>query len=236
MFGDLIREVVDFRQDLYRNIKGIRRSQALFDDLSSDPEDQAAATAVEMQDAPPSSAPLITRAFDYGTVVTYPFLPQNWQATRFSDGLQYGVWYGCLDLETTVYETVHHWRRFLLDSFAAEDRDIRGERRVVLAFANAILVNLVGRESAWPDLVHRTDYRFTQSVGAYLHAQSQNGLLARSARRACGTSAAILRPQVLSNMRDFCYLSYTTNPTMDAVRVERDAGRPWLTLRPSELA
>ena len=24
---------------------------------------------------------MITRPFDYGTVITYPFLPQNWQAT-----------------------------------------------------------------------------------------------------------------------------------------------------------
>ena len=44
----------------------------------------------------------------------------HWQATRFSDGSLYGVWYGSLDIETTVYETAWHWYQFVLDSFAGE--------------------------------------------------------------------------------------------------------------------
>ena len=75
-------------------------------------------------------APLITRPFDYGAVITYPFVPQNWHATRYSDGMRYGVWYGALELETTVRETVYHWHRFLTDSFPL-DREIVGERRVL---------------------------------------------------------------------------------------------------------
>ena len=43
MYADLLKDVVDFHDDLVRNIKGIRASQHLFDDLSDDPEEQALA-------------------------------------------------------------------------------------------------------------------------------------------------------------------------------------------------
>ena len=62
----------------------------------------ARAAAAESADRIPSEAPLITRAFDYGTLVSFPFVNVNGQGTRFSDGLDYGAWYGSLALETTV--------------------------------------------------------------------------------------------------------------------------------------
>lgn len=147
MFGELIGAVVDYHGDLVRNIAGIRVAQALFDDLSGDEADQAVAVAAESAGRIPSTAPLITRPFDYGAVITYPFVPQNWHATRFSDGLRYGVWYGSLALETTVYETVYHWHRFVTDSFPSEKRPIRGERRVLDVRCDAILVDLRRRGS-----------------------------------------------------------------------------------------
>lgn len=233
-YAALIREVADFHGDLVRNIKGIRVSQDLFDDLSADPADRAAAVAAESAGRLPTAAPMITRPFDYGTVLTYPFLPQNWQATRFSDGLAYGVWYGSLELETTVHETAYHWHRFVMDSFAAEDREIVGERRVLDVRCDAILLDLRGKEAKVPRLVDRRDYGYTQALGRYLKAQSQNGLLVRSAR-AAGDNAALLRPEVLSRVRERCFLTYRMNPTVDEITVERAAGRAWLKLRPSAL-
>ncbi|MCA3070301.1 MAG: hypothetical protein ING90_05205 [Rhodocyclaceae bacterium] len=35
-----------------------------------------------------------------------------------------------MELETTVYETAWHWYRFVMDSFACEQRTIVTERRV----------------------------------------------------------------------------------------------------------
>jgi hypothetical protein len=131
MVERLVREVVDFDADLVRNIKGIRVSQSLFDDLSTDPADQAVAIAAEGIERIASEAPLITRPFDYGAVITYPFVPHNWHATRWSDGLSYGVWYGSLELETTVYESVFHWHRFVMDAFPDIKKEVIGERRVL---------------------------------------------------------------------------------------------------------
>ena len=235
MYADLIKDVVDYHGDLVRNIKTIRESQALFDDLSGDPDEQAVAIAAEAAGRVPSDAPLITRPFDYGTVITYPFVNFNGQATRYSDGLAYGVWYGALEIETTVYETAYHWHRFVMDSFANEDRVIRGERRVFNARCDAILVDFRGKERRERRLVERRDYGFTQQLGRYLKEQATNGLLARSARCA-GIIAALFRPDVLSGVRDVCRLTYFMNPREDRVRVERTRGRTWLTISPSRLS
>ncbi|MCC6531760.1 MAG: RES family NAD+ phosphorylase [Burkholderiales bacterium] len=234
MFTELLRDAVDFHADLVRNIKGIRLAQNLFDDLSQDPLDQRTAMAAEAAGFIESSAPLVTRPFDYGAVVTYPFVSFNGQATRFSDGLAYGIWYGSIELETTVYETVFHWHRFVMDSFAGEDREIQGERRVLDTRCDAILLDLRGKERRERRLVDRRDYSFTHALGRYLKAQSQNGVIVASAR--CrGTNAAVFRPQVLSNPRDRCFLTYRMNPTQDSVRVERQPKRLWLSIKPSTL-
>jgi len=234
MFEDLIRTVADHHGDLVRNIKGIRVAQALFDDLSDHPADQAVAIAAEMSTRLPSAEPLVTRPFDYGSVITYPFVPYNWHATRFSDGLSYGVWYGALELETTVHESVYHWHRFVMDSFAAENRVIRGERRVFDTRCDAILIDLRGKDRRERRLTDRRDYGYTQQLGRYLREQGQNGLLVKSAR--CeGINATILRPEALSRPRDRCYLTYTMNPRKDRVTVERTPGRRWFAVTPSEL-
>ncbi|MBI3370786.1 MAG: RES family NAD+ phosphorylase [Betaproteobacteria bacterium] len=234
MYADLLAEVVDFHGDLVRNIKGIRDSQNLFDDLSQDPEDLAVAVVAESAERVPSDAPLITRPFDYGAVINYPFVNFNGQGTRFSDGLAYGVWYGSLELETTVYETAHHWHEFVADSFSREDREIVGERRILRVRCDAILIDLRGKERREKRLLDRHDYRYTQQLGRYLKEQNQNGLLVRSAR--CrGTNADLFAARVLSRVRDLCFLTYRMNPTQDLVRVERTPGRKWLEIRPSSL-
>ncbi len=233
-YTDLLTHIVDHHDDLVRNIKGIRRSQDLFDDLSDRPDDWSVAIAAEAAAYIPSDTPLITRPFDYGSVVTYPFVNLNAQGTRFSDGLDYGVWYGSFDIETTVYETVHHWQTFLLDSFPTLDREIIGERRILRTRCDALLIDLRGKEAKEKRLIERGDYRYTQQLGRYLKGQHQNGLLARSAR-CSGTNAAILTADVLSNVRDQTFLTYRSNPTRDAVRVERTPGRKWMELRPSSL-
>jgi hypothetical protein len=229
----LIREVAAFAGDLVRNIKGVRVSQDLFDDLGAEAAERDVAIAAESATRMPSAAPLITRPFDYGAVITYPFVPHNWQATRYSDGLAYGVWYGALELETTVYETVFHWHRFVMDSFAGLDRSVAGERRVFQVRCDALLIDL--RSAREPRLTDRRDYGFTWQGGRYLWERSQSGLLAPSAR-SDGTSAAILRPEVLSDARDLCFLTYRMNPAVDRVSVERAPGSTWLELRPSALA
>ena len=234
MLAELGTKQVPFADDLIRNIPGIRVSQALFDDLAQGAADEEVAIAAEALGRIPRPAPAITRPFDYGTVIAYSFDTANWQATRFSDGQRFGVWYGSLELETTIYETVFHAHRFIADSYPDLDRDVVRERRVFDVRCDALLVDLRGRDTTHPDLVSRTSYSFTQALGRYLHEQGQNGLLVKSAR--CeGINAAVFNPQRLSNVRDKLFLTYRINPARDRAVVERDVGSPWLKIAPSTL-
>lgn len=234
MQADLLGANVDFHDDLIRNIPGIRQSQNLFDDLSPDPTDWDIAISAEGAERIPTAAALISRPFDYGTVISYSFDSGNWQATRYSDGRTYGVWYGSLDVETTVHETAWHWYRFVLDSFAGEDREIVTERRVFDVRCDALLIDLRGKHAGYPDLVNRTSYSFTQQIGRYVYEQGLNGLLAQSAR--CdGTNAAIFKQERLSNVRDRTFLTYRLNAVRDVFVVERTPGKKWFRLTPGSL-
>ena len=234
MQDDLLAANVDFHDDLVRNIPTIRESQPLFDDLSSDPADWDVAIAAEGAARIASDVPVITRPFDYGSVISYTFDAAHWQATRFSDATAYGVWYGSTRIETTVYETAWHWYRFVGDSFADLDRLVVTDRRVFDVRCDALLIDLRGREGAYPQLVSRTSYAFTQRIGRYVHAQDQNGLLVRSAR--CdGVNGCVFKPERLSNVRHRAYLTYRLQPARDTFVAERSRGRRWLAFAPSSL-
>ena len=234
MEADLVSSNVDFHGDLVRNIPGVRQSRHLFDDLSADPVDWDVAIAAEAGARIPSHAPVITRPFDYGTVISYTFDASHWQATRFSDGSDYGVWYGSTAVDTTVFETAWHWYRFVVDSFPGEDREIVTERRLFNVRCDALLVDLRGKEASHPAITSRRSYAFTQRLGRYLHEQDQNGLLVHSAR-AEGTNACVFKPQRLSNVRHRAYLTYRLNPVRDTFVAERTPGRKWLAFAPSAL-
>ena len=158
----------------------------------------------------------------------------HWQSTRFSDGTRYGVWYGALEIETTVYETAHHWRRFLLDSYGELDRAVVTDRRVCDVHCDALLIDLRGKHAEFPDLVRRDSYAFTHQVGRIVHEQDLSGLLVKSAR--CeGINAGIFRPERLSNVREKVFLTYKVNVVRDTFIAERARGRTWLSFAPSKL-
>ena len=144
------------------------------------------------------------------------------------------MWYSSLDVETTVHETAWHWYRFVTDSYPAEDREIVTERRVFDVRCDALLIDLRGKKTAYPDLVSRESYAFTQQVGRYAYEQGLNGLLAPSAR--CdGVNAAIFKQERLSNVRDRTFLTYRLNAARDTFVAERTPGRKWIRLAPSSL-
>lgn len=231
---ELFSANIDFHGDLVRNIPGLRRSAHLFDDLSEDPSDWEVAIASEGTQRIPTAAAVITRPFDYATAIGYAFDAAHWQATRFSDATRYGVWYGSLDVETTVYETAWHWYRFVRDSFGDEAREIVTERRLFDVRCDALLIDLRGKAKRYPELVSRTSYRFTHEVGRYVHEQELNGLLTRSAR--CdGINAAVFKPERLSRVRHRSYLTYRLDLARDTLSAERTAGRKWLRFSPAGL-
>ncbi|MEJ7137342.1 RES family NAD+ phosphorylase [Amphibiibacter pelophylacis] len=224
----------DLDQDLARNIVSLRESQDLFDDLSDSPADWRIAQQAEHQARPRSHVspqPVIHRPFEEAAwmgAVQWPF--DHPGASRFSDG-QFGVWYGSDTVETTIYETVHHWANGFLADAGLQQHSVQAERKVYLVRCTALLADL--RRTAEPGLgiLDRRDYSLSQALGARLHREGHPGLLVRSARRSAawnsGWNAAILHPDRLSDPRVACFLSYQLDGGRVTVTRGRDSA-PWV--------
>lgn len=222
----------DFHDDAFRNIITIRETQDLYDDLSEDPKDWDAAIAAEMAVKPPyTQPPIIGRPFEeaiHHNAIEFPF--KNWMESRYSDG-RFGVWYGAATIETTVHETVHHWRRMLetAEEFLHHDTPIVGERRVFLVRCDSALLDFRARIADFPSLVAPNDYHFTQEVGRRVHHEGHPGILTRSAH--CeGEVFAIFRQEVLSNPRNYCDLTYRLDTGSGRVTVERQLGTTMMVI------
>lgn len=203
--------VKDFHEDIHRNIVSLRVSEDLFDDLSDNPDAWKAAIDLEIATKPhtyTSHQPVIARPFeeaDYNEAIEYPF--SHWSSSRYSNG-SYGVWYGADTLETSIYETVHHWRSNLL--MDANWQDVEGveiDRKVYLVRCDAALLDFREKIRTHSALIDAASYHLTHQVGARIHHDGHPGLVSRSAR--CeGDICAVFNQRVLSNPRHHCYLSY----------------------------
>ena len=221
-----------FADDLYRNIVSIRVSQDLSDDLGDDAIDSDLFNRFEMETKPRLPVPAVNRPFEagYGQAILFPFVHKPWFETRFSDGT-YPVWYGSMDLATTVHETVYHFRRRHIEEagFAHTRQPIIGERKVYRVACDALLVDLRPKLPEAPDLTNPDSYTFCHQVGRELQSRRHPGLLTRSAR--CpGDNAALFDPVYLTNPRDCCFLTYRYMPGTGVVEVERTPGEVWLSL------
>jgi len=222
--------LADTHSDLYRNIVSLRSQEDIYDDLSADPNDWQQAIAMELQTQPAtyiSKTPIIHRPFEeavWEEAIGFPF--REWSRSRYSDG-SFGVWYGSDTLETTIHETVHHWRNRLLADAGFNEAGIIIERRIHLVRCDAALIDLRDTVTQHPMLVSPNDYTVTQQVGGRLHKEGHPGLVTASARYA-GDVYAVFNPDVLSNPRSNCYLTYTT--TNEGVDVERTPGESLLSI------
>ncbi|MCG6937757.1 MAG: RES family NAD+ phosphorylase [Gammaproteobacteria bacterium] len=221
--------IADTHENLVRNIISLRKSEDLFDDLSDDPSEQEVAVRLEIDTKPPhytSEVPIINRPFEeaaFFEAIGFPFT--NWTESRFSNG-KFGIWYGADSIETTVYETVFHWRRFLADAdFETEGSIV--ERKIWKVRCDAALLDFRSLVREFQLLTDKTNYHFTQTVGDRLHHEGHPGLVSRSAR--CeGDIYGVLNRDVLSNQQNYCYLTYQI--IEERVTIERDPGITFLTI------
>lgn len=224
----LFTRAVEFKQDVFRNIVSLREQEDLFDDLADgDGALSAIASAAEARVKEHLPLGLIERGFHYSLAIGYPFETQPFMASRYGDGT-FGVWYASVDsLETSIWETACHMIRDEANIQGLLETVVR-ERAVYLVHCQGILLNLVGREKDYPQLI-ADDYSFTQSIGRRLAREGHPGLQAPSARCA-GKNVAVFNPGILSNPRNHLYLTYRFDPIHGTVTVERAPGEHLLTV------
>lgn len=226
--------LVGVNRSLYRNVVSLRISQDLFDDLSDDPSAQAAAISIELETKPRayrSSQPIIERPFEeaeFVSAILYPFEPGHWSESRFSRGA-FGVWYGSEDMDTTIYETVYHWRNGLLADAGWERlKGVSMERRVHRVSCSTHLINLTEQTERWPEL-RSNDYTFCQRLGSQASKEGQPGFWTPSAR--CnGDNAVLFTPDTLTAPATVCYLTYTLDA--NGVNVSREREQLYLRVCP----
>jgi len=223
----------DYHGDWLRNIVSLRESQDLFDDLSDQPGDWHIAIAAELAAKPLDfgDTPIINRPFEqarYCAAIRYPF--ENWTRSRYSDG-NFGVWYGADSLETSIFETTHHWLQFLHDAdFQQQPKTIIGERRIFQVQCNGLLFDFRPKLADYPQLATAGEYGLSQQIGRRLHHEGHPGLITHSAH--CkGDIGVIFTPQILSNPRDHCYLDYRYNPDSREIVIIRKPDKTFVTLK-----
>jgi hypothetical protein len=217
----LFDKTCDFNDDLFRNIVSLRESTDLFSDLTDGDEYQSeVAMIAEMRVKSEIPPDIIQRGFHYTTAIGYPFEADPYLSSRYGNGA-FGVWYGSLELETTIHETAYHMIREELRVEGIKGPIIR-ERAVYLVQCRAVLIDLRGKGKYFPGLTAQ-DYSFTHQIGERLHSEGHPGLLAPSAR--CnGTNLASFTPSILGNPRAHCCLTYRCYPERQSVSVERLPG------------
>lgn len=239
LFAQITLAVVD--RDVARNIVSFREPQNVFDDLSERADEWKVAEQVQDEVGLPlyrSKTPIIDRPFEDANWLNAIHWPHknrqhtNNQQSRFSDGT-FGVWYGSETIETTVYESAFHWYSGLLNDAGFEREVVVSERKIYSVACAASLLDCRKAVSAFPELLHPSDYSFTHSVGARIHHEGHPGLLIQSVRRPDGENVAVFNPAVLSKPRVIGDLTYKLN--RDYIVVEKHPGKAWMSLDVNEL-
>jgi hypothetical protein len=216
----LLDTMIDFSGDVFRNIVSLRESRDLFADLADgDSSRSRIAAHAEMRVKEDIPGGFLNRGFHYTTAINYPD-HEPYLTTRYGTG-DYGVWYGPLELDTSIHETCYHMLRGEEGVEGLRSPIIR-ERAVYLVGCQAVLIDLRGKKKGFPWLV-ANDHGMTQTVGGRLQREGHPGLLAPSAR-CVGTNLAAFTPEILSNPRHRCYLTYQLDLVARKISVERQSG------------
>lgn len=219
----LFDTVRDYSQDVFRNIRSIKKSQDLFDDLSDDPRNWDAANALESHTHPPlTKQNLIQRGFDYSKndFIDYPFT--HITCSRYSDGA-IACWYGCEELITTIYETQYHFIQEIKDAWEVfqSQKTVTVDRKVAKIYCEGLGIDLSAKREEFPWLVDPEDYQSCQEVGRRVAQEGHPLLITPSARHDQGINLVIFNARLLSNPREFCRLQYVVDIEKKSIKCYR---------------
>ncbi len=202
---------------VHRNIISSSPSINVFEDLDEgDPVLNQVAIQSEMGAKSEVPSGMIARAFHYSEAVERPFVKENWNQSRFSDG-SFGVWYGSLEEETAICESAYHTIKFY-QAFGMNKSQI-SYRAMYQVLCQAVLLDFVGKEKSFPDLISN-DYLFTQTIGKRLSREGHPGIITPSAR-CSGSNINIFHIAVLSQPKLNYNLNYHYDPSRDSIQIEK---------------
>jgi RES domain len=137
--------------------------------------------------------------------------------SRFGDG-SYGVLYIGDCFEVALFETIHHYGRFM--AATNQPPGWTSQFRELVLDVDAALHDLRG--PSFESLRHTTDYHVSQSLGAALRAKQSQGVIYQSVRHEGGECVGLFYPDLASKPVQGRHLDYHWNG--DRVDLYRVAG------------
>ena len=141
-----------------------------------------------------------------------PELRKLGHRTRFSDG-SFSVFYSSLDIKTAEAE-IRHWFPTIVGR-PAQQRTLYYSR--FTCEFNGATKDLRSKRNKWPKLLHDSDYRFCNRLGAEAVRLGLDGVLTPSARRKSGTNLPVFTRKSISNPRESALLAITYDPATENV-------------------
>jgi hypothetical protein len=192
-------ELVEFHQPVFRNIQGVSLPFDEFDDLSVESSAQSFAHRISS----PSQAKWTFDKLQYHAI-DFIFTRKSWLPTRFGNGT-FPLWYGGVELKTTFYETLYHWKKTYLDSpqgflQSMDNKVIETVRTVFTVDCNAALIDLRKKADQDDKLIHPETkmYPYTQQIGLRVYQEGYPGLITKSARDKAGENLVVFKKEILS--------------------------------------
>ena len=112
--------------------------------------------------------------------------------TRFTDGTEYGVYYGAKDLKTAFAETIFHREKFMS---ATNEPDTELTMRCYINKVGLELHDVRGDEF---EHLYANDYIISQMFAKEMRTNGSNGLLYKSVRDEVGECVAAFKPKAVS--------------------------------------
>ncbi|MDP2562508.1 RES family NAD+ phosphorylase [Psychrobium sp. 1_MG-2023] len=113
-------------------------------------------------------------------------------ATRFTDGFEYGVYYGAKTLQTAFAETIYHREQFYK---ATNEPDTEMTMRCYINKVALPLDDVRGQEF---DFLYQEHYEPSQQFAKTQRASGSNGLIYRSVRDVGGECVAAFKPKAVA--------------------------------------
>lgn len=207
-----LRKISFTMQRCYRLIPSQFPPIHLFEDVANNDEFEAL-FAVQMLTNPRiqeeigllDQVPEDQRLFDVpgcGYVMA-AFTHINPDGSRFSNG-DYGVYYAADSLSTAIAETIYHKEQFLsYTNEPAQELDMRS----LIADFSAELFDLTRLNKLQDPVYSSADYKLSQSLGAQIKEQQDDGLVYHSVR-ADGTNFALFKPNKIHKCQQGAHFSY----------------------------
>lgn len=216
---NLFKSVRKFDNISFRNIYTIIESQNLFDDLISPSEEKNKVLQRWENDSSDIShlEKQKNRVFQYGNAensIGGLFAPPYSQG-RFGDGLNYGVWYGAMEQDTSILESLYHQLKRAQNAFKQKNAKniIITERKMFqtkLQAKKCLDLNSQAQQNKdfYSQLTHPTNYAYCQEIGKNALANKIEMLLTPSARKVGGVCTPVFQEEIIRSEQFIYYLRW----------------------------